>query len=84
MPRLKTIVSVGRVRWIVGTPHTSKDDVAWMQFGVPDGSPTRFIGRESGVRNGRALDLNAPTPGLSLENMKALPAGLGRAAGSEV
>jgi hypothetical protein len=45
MPRLKTIVSVGRVRWIVGSPHTSKDDVAWMLFGTPDSSPTRFIGR---------------------------------------
>jgi hypothetical protein len=45
MPRLKTIVSVGRVRWIVGSPYTSKDDVAWMLFGTQDGSPIRFIGR---------------------------------------
>jgi hypothetical protein len=84
MPWLKTIVSVGRVKWLVGTPYTSKDDVAWMLFGVPDGSPARFIGRESKAGNGRALDTNAPTSVFSRENVKALPAGLERAAGSEV
>ena len=46
---LRTIVSVGRVKWIPGSPHTGKDNCAWHLFapnypGVA-GSATQFFGR---------------------------------------
>jgi hypothetical protein len=47
MPRLKTIVAVGRVKWITGTPHTSKENVIWCRFGAPDDAPAHFIGRQT-------------------------------------
>jgi hypothetical protein len=85
MPRLRRIVAVGRARWIPDSRFTGKDNACWLLFDRPD---TRaeivFIGRESRTRNGRALGTNAPTPGFSRDSVKALPAGLERAAGSEV
>ena len=38
------IVTVGRVRWIPDSPHTSKDSAAWYLFGR-DEVPTVFHGR---------------------------------------
>ena len=35
LPRLRSIVSVGRVKWIPGSPHTGKDNCAWHLFGKP-------------------------------------------------
>ena len=48
LPRLQKIVSVGRLKWIEGSPHTSKDNAAWMLFAAPrpdEPAVTRFIGR---------------------------------------
>jgi len=36
MPRLKRIVSVGRVKWMPGTKHVGMDNAAWYLFGRPD------------------------------------------------
>lgn len=42
----RKIVSVGRVKWIAGSPHTGKDNAAWYLFdGDPAGPPTVFVGR---------------------------------------
>jgi hypothetical protein len=35
LPRLQAIVSVGRVRWIAGSPYDGKDNCAWHLFGRP-------------------------------------------------
>lgn len=43
--RLRTIVSVGRLRWIPDTPHDGKDDCCWYEFGAPSDAPTLFYGR---------------------------------------
>jgi hypothetical protein len=46
MPRLRAIVSVGRLKWIPGSPFTSKDSCVWLLFDRPDPKTTiRFIGR---------------------------------------
>ncbi|MGN6063824.1 hypothetical protein [Brevundimonas diminuta] len=45
MPRLRKVVSVGRVKWIPGSPHTGKDNCAWHLFDTPNGSPATFFGR---------------------------------------
>jgi hypothetical protein len=46
LPRLRTIASVGRLKWIPGSPHTGKDNVAWHLFDRHDDRATiRFIGR---------------------------------------
>jgi hypothetical protein len=45
MPRLRMIVSVGRVKWIEGSPHTSKDNAIWALFGSPTNEAIRFVGR---------------------------------------
>jgi hypothetical protein len=34
--RVRLIVPVGRVKWIEGSEHASKDDAAWLLFGPPD------------------------------------------------
>ena len=47
LPRLRMIVSVGRVRWIKGSPYDGKDNAAWLLFGRPTTSPTIFVGRTS-------------------------------------
>jgi hypothetical protein len=45
LPRLRAIVSVGRVRWIPGSPHDGKDNCAWHLFTHPSDEPAIFIGR---------------------------------------
>ena len=48
LPRLKTIISVGRVRWIRGSPYEGKDNCAWHLFDRPQPNgqaAIRFIGR---------------------------------------
>lgn len=32
LPRLRKVVSVGRVKWIADSPHTGKDNCAWHLF----------------------------------------------------
>lgn len=39
------IVSVGRVKWIPGSPHTGKDNCAWHRFHVQHVGGPRLIGR---------------------------------------
>ena len=48
LPRLRTIVSVGRVKWIKDSPFTGKDDCAWHLFDLPRRArraAIHFIGR---------------------------------------
>lgn len=45
LPRLRKIVSVGRVKWIPGSPHTGKDNCAWHLFDTPNVTPATFFGR---------------------------------------
>lgn len=45
LPRLRKIVSVGRVKWIPDSKMTGKDNCAWHLFGTPSLLPTQFIGR---------------------------------------
>jgi hypothetical protein len=46
MPRLRQVVSVGKVKWIVDSPFFGKDNVCWMLFDRFDPrAMTRFIGR---------------------------------------
>jgi hypothetical protein len=51
--RLRTIVSVGRVKWIRDSPFTGKDDCAWHLFDLPrpdERAVTHFIGRTDSMR----------------------------------
>ena len=53
LPRLQKIVSVGRLKWIEDSPHTSKDNAAWMLFTLPrpdECAVTHFIGRTDSMR----------------------------------
>ena len=43
--RLQTVVSVGRVKWIAGSPHTGKDNCAWHLFDANNDAQTSFYGR---------------------------------------
>lgn len=45
LPRLRKIVSVGRVKWIEDSKMTGKDNAAWYLFDQANGSPTTFHGR---------------------------------------
>lgn len=47
LPRLRRIVSVGRMRWIEGTKMDAKESVSWYMFGTPGSvtSPADFYGR---------------------------------------
>jgi hypothetical protein len=46
MPRLREVVSVGRVKWIAGSPFVVKENAAWMLFDRFDPrAMTRFVGR---------------------------------------
>lgn len=45
MPRLRKIVSVGRVKWIPDSKMTGKDNCAWHLFDKPSDDPTLFYGR---------------------------------------
>lgn len=44
MPYCHKIVSVGRLKWIPGSPHTGKDNCAWYLF-KDQVAPTQFFGR---------------------------------------
>lgn len=41
------IVSIGRVKWIDGSPHTGKDNAAWYRFDQRHADGPRFFGRAS-------------------------------------
>jgi hypothetical protein len=45
LPRLRKIVSVGRVKWIPDSPYTGKDNCAWYLFDKPSDQPPQFYGR---------------------------------------
>lgn len=49
LPRLRRIVSVGRVKWMPGTKHVGMDNAAWYLFARPDSlaipAPPLFFGR---------------------------------------
>ena len=45
MPRLRKIVSVGRVKWIPDSTMTGKDNCAWYLFDRPHSEGVRFHGR---------------------------------------
>lgn len=45
LPRLRKIVSVGRVKWIEDSPHTGKDNCAWHLFDKPTSESAAFYGR---------------------------------------
>jgi hypothetical protein len=45
MPRLRKIVSVGRVKWIPDSKMTGKDNCAWYLFDKPSDEPAVFFGR---------------------------------------
>lgn len=45
LPRLRKIVSVGRVKWISDSPHTGKDNACWYRFERPGNAIPEFYGR---------------------------------------
>ena len=47
MERCSRIVSIGRLRWFKGSPHTSTDDFCWYfwQQGATSDTQTLFYGR---------------------------------------
>jgi hypothetical protein len=45
LPRLRKMVSVGRVKWIEDSKMTGKDNAAWYLFDQANGGPTTFHGR---------------------------------------
>ena len=45
LPRLKRVVSIGRVKWIEGSNSTGKDNCCWYLFDKHNGIPTHFYGR---------------------------------------
>lgn len=45
LPRLRKVVSVGRVKWIPDSKMTGKDNCAWYLFTTPSAEPTQFYGR---------------------------------------
>lgn len=47
LPRLRKVVSVGRLRWIEGSSDDGKDNCAWYLFGPPSSQPPRIYGRTS-------------------------------------
>lgn len=46
IPRLREIVSVGRVKWIPDSKMTGKDNCCWYLFGEPTGEQPRFYERQ--------------------------------------
>lgn len=44
-PRLRRIVSVGRLKWIEGSKWDAKDNCAWYLFDRPGNVPAEFYGR---------------------------------------
>jgi hypothetical protein len=47
LPLLRKIVSVGRVKWIPGSPFIGKDNCAWHLFDANSDAPAVFIGRHA-------------------------------------
>lgn len=47
LPRLRRIISVGRVKWIKDSPFTGKDNCAWHLFTRPENRPAEFYGRRA-------------------------------------
>ena len=46
LPRLRRIVSVGRVKWVADSPSVGFDNCCWYQFGKPmRGNVIEFVGR---------------------------------------
>jgi hypothetical protein len=45
LPRLRRIVSVGRVKWIADSPFTGKDNCAWHLFTTPTHLAPEFYAR---------------------------------------
>lgn len=45
LPRLRKIISVGRVKWIPESNGAGKDNSAWYLFDKPSETPTIFYGR---------------------------------------
>jgi hypothetical protein len=45
LPRLRMIVSIGRARWIPGSPSDGFDNYTWCLFSPPIPTPTIFVGR---------------------------------------
>lgn len=45
LPRLRKIVSVGRVKWIPDSKMTGKDNCCWYLFDKPSDDPVEFFGR---------------------------------------
>lgn len=45
LPRLRKIVSIGRVKWEPGSKSVGKDNAAWYLFDKPSNEPTQFYGR---------------------------------------
>lgn len=45
MPLLRSVVSVGRVKWIADSPFTGKDNCAWHLFDARSDTPALFYGR---------------------------------------
>jgi hypothetical protein len=46
LPRLRQVVSVGRVKWIPDSLYVGKDNACWYRFGTPsEFVVTRFFGR---------------------------------------
>jgi hypothetical protein len=53
LQRLRTIVSVGRVKWIKDSPFTGKDNCAWHLSDPPrpdEPAITHFVGRTDSMR----------------------------------
>jgi hypothetical protein len=56
MPRLRTIVSVGRVKFIPDSPHVGMENCCWLLFDRPDASAAiHFFGRLEDLPFGRAI-----------------------------
>lgn len=45
IPRLRRIISVGRLKWIEGSKYDGKDNCAWYCFGTPRNSAPLFFAR---------------------------------------
>lgn len=47
LPRLRTIISIGRVKWIADSDSVGFDNAAWYRFGLPlQGNKIEFVGRK--------------------------------------
>lgn len=55
LPRLRRIVSVGRLRWIAGSDHDGKDNCCWYLFDRPRASAPLFFGRGSQLQQPQAV-----------------------------